>query len=104
MKNKKPGKRTSKITGRHVSIFVPAGDCILSSVIGSYKILNTVNALIKTQNPGMVPPFMVQLVGLSAQTNLYGGAFNICPHTTIDKINKTDIVLFRRLMEIMRLR
>jgi transcriptional regulator GlxA family with amidase domain len=97
MKSKRPKKRSSKITGRHVSIFVPAGSCILSSIIGSYKILSTVNGLLKTQDPGMAPPFEIHLVGLSEETNLYDGAFNIRPHTTIDKVNKTDIVIIPAL-------
>ena len=81
------------MTSRHVSIFVPAGDFILSSVMGSYKILTTVNRLVQEQHPGAPPPFMVQLVGLTKETNLYGGAFNICPHATIDKVDKTDLVI-----------
>ncbi|HET7000843.1 MAG TPA: helix-turn-helix domain-containing protein [Puia sp.] len=93
MKVKKPAKVSSKITSRHVSIFVPAGDFILSSVVGSYKVLTTVNSLVQQQHPGSPPPFMVQLVGLTKETNLYGGAFNICPHTTIDKIDQTDLVI-----------
>jgi len=36
---------------------------------------------------------MIQLVGLTKETSLYGGAFNICPHTTIDQIEKTDLVI-----------
>jgi transcriptional regulator GlxA family with amidase domain len=82
-----------KIKNRHVSIFVPAGNFILSSVIGSYKVLTTVNDLMRTQDPGSPPPFTVQLVGLTKETNLYGGAFNICPHTTIEHVDKTDIII-----------
>src|ERR1700748_3082218 len=93
MKSKKPAKVSSKIMSRHVAIFVPAGDFILSSVIGLYKVLTTVNSLVQQQHPGSPPPFMVQLVGLSKETKLYGGAFNVCPHTTIDKIDKTELVI-----------
>jgi transcriptional regulator GlxA family with amidase domain len=93
MKNKKPVKTSSRITSRHVSIFVSAGDFILSSVVGSYKVLTTVNRLVEEQHPGAPQPFIIQLVGLTNQTSLYGGAFNICPHTTIDKIDKTDLVI-----------
>jgi transcriptional regulator GlxA family with amidase domain len=93
MKAKKTVKHSSRITGKHISIFVPAGNCILSSIIGSYKIFTTVNSLLRTQHPGAPAPFEVQLVGLTGETSLYDGAFNICPHTTIDKINKTDLVI-----------
>ena len=93
MNNKKSVKKSSRITGRHISIFVPAGDCILSSIVGPYKIFLTVNELLQSQNPGTVPPFVVQLVGLTEETKLYEGAFNICPHTTVDKVDKTDLVI-----------
>jgi transcriptional regulator GlxA family with amidase domain len=97
MKSKKPKKTATKITGRHVSIFVPAGSCILSSIIGSYKILCTVNELLRMQATGAHPAFTVRLVGLSEETNLYEGAFNVCPHTTIDKVDKTDLVIIPAL-------
>src|SRR5947209_1536188 len=93
MKSKKSAKTSSKRTSRHVSIFVPAGDFILSSVVGSYKVLTTVNRLVQEQHPGSPPPFMVQLVGLTKETNLYGDTFNIRPHTTIDQIDRTDLVI-----------
>src|SRR5580692_11511870 len=92
-KTKKPIKSSSGIISRHISIFVPAGNCILSSIIGSYKILCTVNDLFRVQKPGIRPPFTVQLVGLTEGTSLYNGAFNICPHTTIDNVGKTDLVI-----------
>jgi transcriptional regulator GlxA family with amidase domain len=93
MKNKKSIKKSSKISGKHISIFVPAGNCILSSVIGTYKIFSTINELLRAQKPGSSLPFTVQLVGLTEETSLYDGAFNIRPHTTIDKIDKTDLVI-----------
>ena len=93
MKNNNTAKKSPKVEGRHISIFVPAGNCILSSIIGSYKILCTVNELVRVQNPGGPPPFIVRLVGLTKETKLYDGAFNICPHSTIDHIDKTDLVI-----------
>jgi transcriptional regulator GlxA family with amidase domain len=93
MKNKVPVKNNTVRTGKHVSIFVPAGNCILSSVIGTYKIFCTVNELLSKQKPGSPSPFTVQLVGLTRETNLYNGAFNICPHSTIDQVDKTDLVI-----------
>ena len=77
--------------------FVPGGRFyFLSSVIGSYKVLTTVSSLVQEQYPGSPPPFKVELVGLTKETNLYGGAFNIRPHTTIDEIDKTDVVIASR--------
>jgi transcriptional regulator GlxA family with amidase domain len=97
MKKTKPKKNSARITSRHVSIFVPAGSCILSSVIGSFKVLSTVNALLRVQDAGTAPPFIIRLVGLTEETNLYDGAFSIHPHTTIDKVDKTDLVIIPAL-------
>jgi len=97
MKNKKPAKKSFRITERHISIFVPAGSCILSSIIGTYKIFNTVNHLLRVQDPENPPPFTIELVGLTEETNLYEGAFNIRPHTTIDNVDKTDLIIIPAL-------
>ncbi|HXB45726.1 MAG TPA: helix-turn-helix domain-containing protein [Puia sp.] len=93
MRHKQPTPKNSRITGKHISIFVPAGSCILSSIVGSYKIFTQVNELIKVQNPGSPMPFSVQLVGITEQTILYNGLFSIKPHTTIDQVDKTDLVI-----------
>ncbi len=107
MKNKKPVKKSSRISERHISILVPAGKCILSSIIGTYKIFSTVNELLRIQEPENPSPFTVQLVGLTEETSLYDGAFIVRPHTTIDKIDKTDLVIIPAIsgdyaMEIKR--
>ena len=97
MKNNKTSKNSARITSRHISIFVPAGSCILSSIIGSFKVLSTVNALLRVQDPEKASPFVVRLVGLTEETSLYDGAFSIRPHTTIDKVDKTDLVIIPAL-------
>ncbi len=89
--SKKNVQHTS--TTKHISIFIPAGDFILSSAIGSYKIFSEVNRTLQKQNPAKSMAFKIQLVGLSEETNLYDGAFNIRPHTTIDKVEKTDLII-----------
>ena len=93
MKHRQPLKENSRVTGKHISIFVPAGNCILSTIVGSYKIFTQVNNLIRVQNPGSPMPFKIQLVGITEETDLYDGVFSIKPHTTIDKVDKTDLVI-----------
>jgi transcriptional regulator GlxA family with amidase domain len=83
---------------KHISIFVPAGKCILSSVIGSYKIFNEVNSCLQRQYPDQPLPFVIELVGLTPETILYDGAFLIRPHTTIDKITRTDLVILPAIL------
>jgi transcriptional regulator GlxA family with amidase domain len=93
MKTKQLKISTSRIPGKHISIFVPAGSCILSSVISSYKIFSAVNEMHQLQNPGGPKPFNIELVGLQSETNLYDGAFRICPHKTIYQVDKTDLII-----------
>jgi hypothetical protein len=69
----------------HISLVVPSGDAILSSVIGSYKALNLANQYLIQSGQREVPFFHVELVGLKTVTELYGGAFRIKPHKMIDE-------------------
>lgn len=78
---------------KHISIVVPAGDLILSSLIGPYKIFNAVNGFLMQTGQAEAPVFEVKLVGLTAETNLYNGAFNIRPEVTIDQVAKTDLII-----------
>ncbi|HLY69291.1 MAG TPA: DJ-1/PfpI family protein, partial [Puia sp.] len=98
-KNNRKQNVARKIQSKHISIFVPAGNCILSSVIGSYKIFTTVNKILHDKNPDNPLPFIVELVGINSETNLYEGAFNIRPHTTIDKVSKTDLVIIPAIFD-----
>jgi len=99
MKSKITGKKIKpRISTKHVSIFVPSGNCILSSIIGSYKIFSEVNRILHAQNPDQPLPFHIQLVGINNETNLYDGAFNIKPHTTIDQVDKSDLVIIPAIL------
>jgi transcriptional regulator GlxA family with amidase domain len=76
---------------KHVTILVPNGPCILSSVIGAYKVFNTVNmAMIEN---GKKPAFKIQLAGLSKETALYDGLFAIRPEILLDDVKKTDLIV-----------
>ncbi len=78
---------------KHVSIIVPAGQAILSSIVGSFKIFNGVNQYLINTGQRNSNYFDIDLVGISNQTSLYGGCFNINPTKTIDQIEKTDLIL-----------
>lgn len=76
---------------KHVSILVPQGPCILSSVIGAFKVFSTANnALIRE---GKRPAFKIQLVGLSKETPLYDGLFVMRPEVLLDDVPKTDLII-----------
>ena len=92
MKRRIPSQSTPVRT-RHISIYVPAGNCILSSVVGPYKVFSQVNSLVREKTPARALPFTIQLVGISAETNLYEGLFGIRPHLSIEEVDKTDLVI-----------
>ena len=76
---------------KHVSILVPQGPCILSSVIGAYKVFSTVNTTLKSK--GKKPAFKIQMVGLSAETPLYDGLFIMRPEILLKDVSKTDLII-----------
>lgn len=83
---------------KHISILVPTGSCILSSIVGSYKIFNSVNSYMKMINPNSNDFFEIDLVGINKQTNLYNGAFQVNPNKTIDEVKKTDLIVVSTIM------
>jgi transcriptional regulator GlxA family with amidase domain len=76
---------------KHVSIVIPQGPIILSSVIGTYKVFTFVNHYMQAM--GKSPVFDVHLVGLSKENELYGGLFAIRPDSMISDIKKTDLLM-----------
>lgn len=76
---------------KHVSVVVPKGDCILSSVIGTYKVLKSTNAYFINQ--GKKPKFDIHMVGLDAETKLYNGLFSMHPDTMLSDVKKTDLII-----------
>ena len=83
---------------KHISILVPNGNAVLSSVIGPYKIFNSVNEHLINTGQANAPVFDVKLVGLNSGTELYGGAFSIRTDHTIDEIEKTDLIIIPALI------
>jgi transcriptional regulator GlxA family with amidase domain len=83
---------------KHVSILVPAGDIILSSVVGPFKVLNWVNQYNAQQ--GLPPLFEVHLVGLAWQNGLYGGLFSVNPDKLADDIDQTDLIIIPAMMDL----
>jgi transcriptional regulator GlxA family with amidase domain len=76
---------------KHISIIVPQGDSILSSIVGTYKVFSSANDYL--QNTGKQPMFDIHLVGLGSETALYGGLFSVKPDAHINDIKKTDLIV-----------
>lgn len=78
---------------RHISILVPEGKVVLSSVIGSYKIFNHVNEYLLQTGQRKEPLFKIDLVGVNNSTTLYNGLFDINPNKTIEDVDSTDLII-----------
>ncbi|WP_431126877.1 GlxA family transcriptional regulator [Flagellimonas flava] len=82
---------------KHVSILVPKGNAILSSVVGPFKILMAANQFLKKTRIQENDFFELHLVGLDQDHTLYEGLFSIHCDSTIADIKKTDLILIPAL-------
>ncbi len=78
---------------KQVSILVPKGHAVLSSVVGPYKVLKAVNQFLKQTGKSSQDFFEVQLVGIDRDVVLYDGAFSIHCDAILEEISKTDLIL-----------
>lgn len=90
---------------RHISILVPNGEPILSSVVGPVMVFNWVNSVLAAQ--GHPPAYAVDLVGVAPETGLYEGVFAIRPSKRLHELERTDLVLIPAfngdLVELVRM-
>lgn len=80
---------------KHVTIIVPDGENNISSITGAYKILTRANDYWKQQHGK--EQFTIMLAGLSRKVDFHGGLFTVTPHTTIDTITKTSLIIIPSL-------
>ncbi|SDD40451.1 transcriptional regulator, AraC family with amidase-like domain [Mucilaginibacter pineti] len=79
---------------KHISILVPRG-AILGSLEGSRQLLTQVNQFFKSM--GKDPAFDVQLVGLSKETPISGGAFTVNTNVIFSDVKQTDLIIIPAL-------
>ncbi len=80
---------------KHVSILVPQGNSVLSSIVGPFKVLVAANEY-RIKN-GDKPLYDIHLVGLSKETILHEGLFSIHPDVMLKDITKTDLIIIPAL-------
>jgi transcriptional regulator GlxA family with amidase domain len=80
---------------KRISILVPNGENNLSSIVGSYKILNRANDF--WSEKGKKQPYKIELVGLSKKVNFHGDLFSVKPQSNISEIKKTDLIIIPSL-------
>lgn len=78
---------------KHISILVPKGQAVLSSIVGPFKVFSKVNEYLILNGLRKDKMFDIQLVGITKETILYDGAFHIHPTKTINEIDKTDLII-----------
>ncbi len=76
---------------KHVSIIIPQGSLILSSVVGAFKVLSFANQYLQAR--GKNPAFDIHLVGAARENNLYGGLFAVRPDSLMADVKKTDLII-----------
>ena len=82
---------------KHISVIVPNGPAVLSSIVGAFKLFGQVNNFLKEQGINE-PAYDIQLVGTNKEVELYDGLFSIRPQVTIDQVKKTDLILVTTIM------
>src|SRR5690606_25830723 len=81
---------------KHVTILVPDGRSVVSSLIGPYKIFSKVNEyLLETGKEGY---YNIEFVGLSESVGYYNDIISIKTHCTIHEIKKTDLIIVGAIM------
>jgi transcriptional regulator GlxA family with amidase domain len=80
---------------KHLTIIVPDGENNLSSIVGAYKIFTRANQYWK--GLGKKELFTIQLAGISKKVDFYEGLFTVKPHTHIEDITKTNLIIIPSL-------
>lgn len=78
---------------KHVSIIVPTGTAIVDTIIGSLNLFQMANSYLKRSGQINEDLFTIDLVGLNMEPQTYNRFFTITPTKTIDKIEKTDLII-----------
>ncbi len=82
---------------KKISIVIPKGELILSSVVGPFKIFNAVNRYLIQTGQRTTPYYDIKLIGL-AENGIYNGIFSInCHHNLVDS-PQADLVIIPSIM------
>ena len=79
----------------HISILVPEGENNLSSIVGSYKILNRANSYWSETH--QKNKYKIELVGISKEVDFHNCLFNVKPQKLICEISRTNLIIIPSL-------
>lgn len=77
----------------HVSILVPQGQVVVSSVVGTFKIFNSINQYLISTGKSQSPFYTIDMVGTKESGSYYNGLFEIKTTANIDDISTTDLII-----------
>lgn len=77
----------------HISILVPRGEAVVSSVVGTFKVFTSINEYLQMTGQHSGDFYEVDLVGLDDQALYYDGLFQINPNKRVNEIPRTDLVV-----------
>ena len=78
---------------KHISIIMPVGNSIIDTIIAPYNLLLMANTYFRRIHQNEEAPFNVDLVGISEEPVLYQGLFSVTPTTTINRVDRTDLII-----------
>jgi transcriptional regulator GlxA family with amidase domain len=76
---------------KHISIVLPAGEAVLGSIEGPYKIFSEANEILKRL--GKPPLFKLELVGLNRQVSYNNKLYTLNAQRTLKDSFKTDLII-----------
>lgn len=76
---------------KHISILVPRGAVALSCIEGPFILFNKANEFLTRM--GKDPLFVVQLVGLNKDPQVYDRFFSVTPDVSLAAVSKTDLII-----------
>ena len=77
----------------HVSILVPQGQAVVSSILGPFKVFSAINQFLIDTGQRNDEFYKIDLVASDEKGSYYGGLFEVNPTKTIDQVDKTDLVI-----------
>lgn len=80
---------------KHLTLLVPVGHSKISSIVCTYKVFMYANAYWKEIHGEDL--FKIQLAGITEEVSFFDGVFMIKPHTNIEAIAKTNLIIVAAL-------
>lgn len=78
---------------KKITIVIPKGELILSSVVGPFKIFNAVNQFLIESGQQTEPFFELKLIGAQKINHLYNEIFSIKCDEVLSKFHYTDLLI-----------